>query len=89
MARHFEEARKNATYRSKTIQNQVIDVIGDLTLQRVIDQIKQHSIFFSIGGDDMLDNATIEQLSTMVRYVDEFGETFMILVCLCWYILLV
>ena len=29
LANHFKEAAKNATYTSKTIQNQLIEAIGD------------------------------------------------------------
>lgn len=27
---HFKSAPRNATYRSKTVQNEIIDIVGDL-----------------------------------------------------------
>ena len=72
LKRHFEESRKNATYRSKTIQNEVIDVIGCKTLGVVLDEAKK-SKFYSVGSDDSLDNSDKEQMTTHIRYVDSKG----------------
>ena len=35
----FDDAPRNATYHSKTIQNQIIDVIGDMIAERIIKDV--------------------------------------------------
>jgi len=42
LAKHLEEAPKNATYTSKTIQNEMITVVGDAVRRKIL-QLKQPS----------------------------------------------
>ena len=71
---HFETAPKNATYKSKTIQNQIIDCIGDSIKEKIIDEIKDAGIF-SILADETPDVSRKEQMliSLSLRYVDTKG----------------
>ncbi len=69
LRRHFQECRKSATYRSKTIQNEVLQVVGDMTLDKVVSEAKK-SKFFSSGSDDSLDKSDKEQMTVGIRYVD-------------------
>ena len=41
----FDDAPRNATYHSKTIQNQIIDVIGDMIADRIIKEVKNAQFF--------------------------------------------
>ena len=69
---HFETAPKNATYKSKTIQNQIIDCIGDSIKEKIIDEIKDAGIF-SILADETPDVSRKEQMPISLRYVDTKG----------------
>ena len=65
-------------YSSKTIQNQLIEVIGDQVRSRIIDSV-QASRYFSILCDEVTDVSGMEQLSLVLRFVDQsnsFREEF-------------
>ena len=70
LAKHFEVAAKNATYTSKTIQNQLIGIIGDFIRDKFIEEIKTAK-FYSILCDDVTDVSNKEQLSIVFQFVDE------------------
>ena len=69
LAKHFEVASKNATYTSKTTQNEIIGIIGDYIREKFIDEIKIAK-FFSILCDDVTDVSNKEQVSIVLRFVD-------------------
>jgi hypothetical protein len=69
LANHFKEASKNATYTSKTIQNQLIEVIGDYIRGNIIGEIKEAK-FYSVLCDEVSDVSNKEQLSLVLRFVD-------------------
>lgn len=69
LANHFKEAAKNATYTSKTIQNQLIEVIGDYIRDNIINEIKEAK-FYSILCDEVSDVSNKEQVSIVLRFVD-------------------
>ena len=60
---------QNATYLSKTSQNELIDCIGQVILDKLVAQIKE-SKFYSILGDECMDTSCKEQFSLCIRYVD-------------------
>ena len=70
LAKHLENAPKNATYRSKTIQNQIINVVGDKITDEIVKGVKE-SKFFSVLADEATDVSNKEQMSLVLRYVDE------------------
>ncbi|CAM4775782.1 unnamed protein product [Rotaria magnacalcarata] len=41
LRQHLEKCNKNASYISKTIQNQIISIIGKLILKQIIEEVKQ------------------------------------------------
>ena len=65
----IENVPKNATYRSKTIQNQIINVAADKVKSEIIGEIKK-SKFFSILADETSDVSNKEQMSLVLRYLD-------------------
>ncbi|KAJ8038110.1 52 kDa repressor of the inhibitor of the protein kinase [Holothuria leucospilota] len=72
LRRHFEKANKNATYRSKTTQRELINIIGEQIREKVINQCRMKK-FFSVIADELQDCSVTEQLSLTVRYCMEEG----------------
>ena len=67
---HLDNAPKNATYISKTIQEELIRLIGAYLLGKVLQRIKSAGIF-TVLADETTDVSTIEQLAMCIRYVHE------------------
>ena len=70
LANHLKNAPKNATYTSKTIQNELIQVVGDSLRDDIISEIKE-SKYYSILADEVTDLSNQEQLSFVIRFVDK------------------
>ena len=70
---HFTTAPKNATYSSKTIQNELIEVTGDWIRQKILHDIKEAQ-FYAVLCDEVVDVSNTEQLSLVLRFVDGRGE---------------
>ena len=66
---YLETSPRNAIYTSKTIQNEMIDVIGSAIEEHIIDKI-QAAKFFTILADEVTDCSNLEQVSTVIRFVD-------------------
>ena len=66
-------AAKSATYRSKTTQNEIIEVCGELILSKLISKIKQAQ-YFSLLADEAADISKTEQLPLVIRFVDASSE---------------
>ena len=69
LKRHLESAAKNALYTSKTIQNELIGICGDMIQKCILDDIRQAK-FYSVIADEATDCANDEQLAICIRYVD-------------------
>lgn len=69
LAKHLKEASKNAVYTSKTIQNDIIDCIGDHIRDKILGEIKE-ARWYSILCDEVTDESNREQLSVVLRFVD-------------------
>ena len=69
---HFEEGHKNATYRSKTIQNQLINIMSDQILEGIIAKVKAAK-YFAVSADEATDKGLQTQLTMTLRYVDDEG----------------
>ncbi len=65
---HLQYAPRNARYTSKTIQNQLIDVVGKRIRSDILSEVKAAK-FFSIIADEVTDVGNKEQLSLSLRYV--------------------
>ncbi|XP_054706649.1 52 kDa repressor of the inhibitor of the protein kinase-like [Uloborus diversus] len=66
---HLTTCRKNSTHISKTIQNDIIECIGDYIRSEITSSI-QKAKYFSIICDETTDESKKEQLTFCVRYVD-------------------
>ena len=70
---HFNTAPKNATYTSKTIQNELIEVVGDWIRKKIVKEIKEAQVY-TILADEVADVSNTEQLSLVLRFVDGMGR---------------
>ena len=70
---HFKTCPKNATYRSKTIQNKLLGCCGEQIIEHIINEVKEAK-FFSVLADEVSDVSSKEQMSMVLRYVDKAGH---------------
>ncbi|XP_057298780.1 52 kDa repressor of the inhibitor of the protein kinase-like [Hydractinia symbiolongicarpus] len=66
---HLSKSPKNATYISKTTQNDLINCCGEVITNKIVSEIRKNK-FFSVLADKLLDCSNKEQLSLVIRYVD-------------------
>lgn len=69
LGKHIESCGKNASYMSKTTQNELIVCCGEVVSQKIFDKVKK-SHFFTIIADETSDVSLKEQLSICLRYFD-------------------
>ena len=67
---HLQSAPANATYASKTVQNELIAICGDLIRNKILEKVCQ-ACYFSFIADEATDISNDEQLSISIRYLDE------------------
>lgn len=68
LRKHLESGKHNATYISKTIQNEIIDCCKSEVQSVILKRVKEAAVF-SIIFDETTDIANICQLSLVFRYV--------------------
>lgn len=73
LANHLKTAAKNARYSSKTVQNELINIIGEGIREKILEEIRQAK-FFSILSDEVTDSANVEQVTMTIRFVDASSE---------------
>ena len=61
---------KNAKYTSKTIQNELTIISGDLIRNKILERVRQ-ACYFSVLADEATDISSDEQLSISIHYLDE------------------
>ena len=59
--------------RSKTIQNDIIACCGDHIREKILTEVRKAK-YFSILADEVADISNTEQLSLVLRFVDERNE---------------
>ncbi|XP_066925711.1 nuclear pore complex protein DDB_G0274915-like isoform X2 [Clytia hemisphaerica] len=67
---HYENHPKNASYMSYPIQNEIIDCIGEIILETILNRVKEAK-FFSVLADEAMDASKKEQLSIVLRYIHD------------------
>ena len=78
LANHFANGPRNATYHSKTIQNDIIEVLGTYIQDKIVAEINEAGAF-SLLADEASDGSNKEQLPLILRFVDKernVGEEF-------------
>ena len=68
LKQHLESATSNATYVSKTTQNELIKAAGDVVRQKILDRVAA-ARFFTILADETMDVSRCEMMSLCVRYL--------------------
>ena len=63
---HFDSSVKDATYRSKSTQNKLIQICGDQITQTIREEINKNT-FYSILADEASDCSRKEQLALIIR----------------------
>ena len=80
LADHLKSAGRNALYTSKTVQNELIEICGDVIRDAILKEIRSASLF-SVMADEATDSANDEQLAVSIRYVhsstNEIEERFL------------
>lgn len=66
LAKHLESARRNATYTSSDIQNQLIGVLGDHIRGKILTKVAKAQ-WYTIIVDELADVSNKEQLSLVLR----------------------
>ena len=67
---HLKNCAKNASYISKTTQNDLINCCGQVISQKIVNEVKRNK-FFSVIADEASDCSNKEQLSLVLRFVDD------------------
>ena len=68
LANHLSKCPGNACYTSKTIQNELLQVVGDMICSDILKEVK-HARFYSIIADEVTDVSNKEELSLVIRYL--------------------
>lgn len=68
LSEHMGSCNKNASYRSKTAQNEIINILGDMITETIVQQVHEAK-FFSVISDEVQDAASIEHLTFVLRYI--------------------
>jgi len=67
---HIEKAKRNATYTSPQIQNEIINISGTVIKNDIINYVKK-AVTFSIMADETANISGTEQLSIEIRFFDD------------------
>ncbi|VEN38170.1 unnamed protein product [Callosobruchus maculatus] len=70
LRKHFEQGKRNASYRSVDTQNEIISICGDVLKADIIKKVKDAEAY-SVLADETADISGKEQLSIGLRYFDE------------------
>ena len=65
--------KKTATYRSKTTQNEIINICGEMIKEKITNEMKSAK-FYSILADEAADVSNLEQMAIVLRFVDSSSE---------------
>ena len=68
LAQHLAKSPRNARYTSKTIQNELVEVIGESIRNDILADVKRAK-FFSVIADEVTDTANKEELSLSLRFL--------------------
>ena len=69
----LSSSAKNATYRSKTTQSEIINICGDYILHKIMGEVK-NAKFYSVLADEAADISNVEQMALVLRFVDTTGH---------------
>ena len=67
----FSDCASNQTYRSKTIQKEIIEVRGEVITETLVNAIKDAK-FFTVLADEATDCSNVEQMAIALRFIHNF-----------------
>ena len=73
LKKHLSTAAKNARYRSAPIQNQLIECVGKVISNKLVEEFNESGVF-AILADESTDCSNKEQLALIIRFVDKNNE---------------
>ncbi|XP_065054607.1 uncharacterized protein LOC135683315 [Rhopilema esculentum] len=73
LAEHFKTAPQNATFKSKTVQSELISCIAEVVNHQIIKEIKECGPY-SILADEVTDCSNQQQMPLVLRNVDGNGD---------------
>ena len=73
LAEHLHSGDRNSLYTSKTIQNELIEICGDIIRNTILKQVHAANLF-SIMANKATDSANDEQLAISWRYVNQSSQ---------------
>lgn len=65
----FKDCPSNKTYRSKTIQNDILAICGEMVKEVIVEEVKKAK-FFTVLADEATDCSNIEQMALVLRFLD-------------------
>lgn len=68
LANHLQNCKANATYISKTTQNDLIQVCGDQIREVILERVKKAK-YYSVVFDETTDVSNISQMSVVITYI--------------------
>lgn len=77
IAKHLQEARSNALYCSKTIQNELLDASSCL-IKEIISNKCTRARFYALLADETLNRAMRESLAIVIRYVEKKNDEWVV-----------
>ena len=74
---YLKRAPRNAKYTSKTIQNELVAIVGDQIQRSIVSEVKV-ARYYSVIADEVTDTSNHEELSLVLRYLynGEIKEVF-------------
>ena len=70
LAEHLKNPPKNPAYMSKTIQDELIQILGNQIRSNIAKEVK-HAKHYSVLADEVTNISRHEQVSLCLRFVDE------------------
>lgn len=64
-----QDGSKNAVYTSPEIQNELLDIMGNIVQDKIINSVKEAKLF-SILVDETKDISKVEEIAIIVRFID-------------------
>lgn len=77
LAEHLSKCARNATYRSKTTQNDIIEILGGMITETILAEVNE-ARFFAVISAEVQDAASIEQITFVLRYVHKEGNVYVV-----------
>ena len=68
LAQHLQSTQKNTTYVSNTAQNDLLEVMGDNGLSKIVEVVSCSKVL-ALEADEITDASTWEELGVVFRYV--------------------